>query len=79
MPGINGFARTLCEMCPLAGWRMTGLGGALNRGDGAVRGPGERMTMVPAAAAAHSAPGAAFLALPHPLLLILALSAGVRP
>ena len=40
---------------------------------------GEHMTMVPAAAAAHSAPGAAFLALPNPLLLILALSAGVRP
>ena len=56
---------------------MTELGGALNRGGGAVRVLGEHMTMVSSAAAAHSAPGAAFLALPIPLLLIPALSAGV--
>jgi len=50
----------------------------LNRGAGRYVYRGERITMVSAAAAAHSAPGATFWALPNPLLLIPALSAGVR-
>jgi hypothetical protein len=56
MPGINRFTRTFGVKCAPAGWRMSGLGGALNPGAGRNVYRGEHMTMVSAAAAAHSAP-----------------------
>jgi hypothetical protein len=65
-------------MCLSAGWRTTELAGALNLGAERSVYRGEHMTMVSVAAAAHSAPGAAFSALPIALLLIPALSVGIR-
>lgn len=71
-------AHALREMCRSAGWRTAELGGALNPGAERSVYRGEQMTMVSVAAAAHSAPGAAFSALPIALLLIPALSVGIR-
>jgi hypothetical protein len=71
--------RTIPGRSPPAPAQGEGVGRGLNRGAGRYVYVGGPKTMESAVPAAHGAsPGAAALALPHPLLLIPALSVSIR-